>query len=160
MNNGFTNLTEFKTYILMRFLFFGTIVIILSSCQTSKTNENVSYTATSTENVNYQDTGKNRDIYTRAAIETCECFSEMLQKANQLELARKEKQAHLSEILSQEIEIMRPQVQACSEDILKKYNNIQSGSAKGKVFQILQEQCPQVAHSFGTPITEKRIKRR
>jgi hypothetical protein len=155
MNLGFSISTYAKTYMNMRFLLFG-IIALLSSCHTQNTQNTEDTSDNSTSQNNSLDTGKSRDIYTRAAIETCNCFSDLLEKAHQLEVARKEKHEVVQSQISKEIVTMRPQVQSCSDSIYERYTAIQSTAAKKKVFNIMQKHCPAVADFFSMHITERR----
>ena len=90
------------------------------------------------------------DIYSQAAIETCNCMQPMVDKAKKLKEFEKNKQ--LSEIkkMASEMEQIRPQIQKCSDVIRKKYAKISGVEDEKPIRKALSIQCPDMATLFSS----------
>jgi hypothetical protein len=87
------------------------------------------------------------DIYTQAALETCQCMQPMADKATLLKELEENNQTTDMKIVANEMAQLEPQIQKCSDEIHRKYGKIQSHS-EVHVLNALDEQCPNVKILF------------
>ncbi len=91
--------------------------------------------------------GKSTDLYTQAALETCNCMQPMADKATLLKKLEENNQTTDMKIVANEMAQLEPQIQKCSDEIHRKYGQIQSHS-EIRVLNALDEQCPNVKILF------------
>ena len=85
------------------------------------------------------------DIYTQIAVETCNCLSPMLEKAEEADrLMREDQQSKVGQIL-EEVEKLRPKAEICSAEIKSKYSNLTSTRDQKKILEALNKYCPESA---------------
>ncbi len=82
------------------------------------------------------------DIYSIAAIETCNCMEPMLQKAKQLKELEANKQFTEMKKVTSQMDTIRPQIQKCSDEIRKKYVKISGTEGVKRIKAALLIQCP------------------
>lgn len=91
-----------------------------------------------------------KDIYTEAAIETCDCIKPMVEKAKHLkELETNKQTADMKKVVSEMAQI-QPQVQKCSDAIRKKYNKINNAIDEKRILNALATECPDMATLFSS----------
>jgi hypothetical protein len=85
------------------------------------------------------------DIYAQVAVETCNCLSPMLEKAEEADrLMRENQQGKVGQIL-EEVEKLRPKAEICSAEIKSKYSNLTSTRDQKKILEALNKYCPESA---------------
>jgi uncharacterized membrane-anchored protein len=85
------------------------------------------------------------DIYAHVAVETCNCLSPMLEKAEEADrLMRENQQGKVGQIL-EEVEKLRPKAEICSAEIKSKYSNLTSARDQKKILEALNKYCPESA---------------
>ena len=93
---------------------------------------------------------KSKDIYTQAAIETCECVQPWLEKAKQLNEFESSKQHSDMKKMASEMHEIQPQIQKCSEAIQNKYTKRNMIIDEKKIMQAVMTQCPDIVTVFST----------
>ena len=88
------------------------------------------------------------DIYTQAAVETCECIQPWLEKMKQLNELESSKQRSDMKKKVSEIDEIQPQIQRCSEAIHDKYSKRNMVIDEKKIMQAVVTQCPDMITVF------------
>ena len=88
------------------------------------------------------------DIYTQAAIETCNCIQPLLEKAKQLNEFESSKEYRGMKKMASEMDEIQPQIQRCSEAIQNKYSKRNMTIDEKKILKALKTQCPDIATIF------------
>lgn len=88
------------------------------------------------------------DIYTQAAIETCNCIQPMVEKAKHLKELEKNKQTTDMKKVASEMAQIQPQVQKCSDAIRMKYNKINTAIDEKRILNAFASECPDMATLF------------
>lgn len=85
------------------------------------------------------------DIYAQVAVETCNCLSPMLEKAEESDRLIKENQLSRVDQILEDIEKLRPKAEICSAEIKSKYSNLTSARDQKKILEALNKYCPESA---------------
>jgi hypothetical protein len=85
------------------------------------------------------------DIYTNAAVETCNCMHPMLEKAKQLKELESNKKLSDMKRIANEMEQMSPEIQKCSDEIRKKYVKLNGIGNEKRIKKALLKECPDMA---------------
>jgi hypothetical protein len=129
------------------------ICLIITSCQDdkkerpekvypSKTDKSVTeFAAQKSE----KQTPPINDIYAQIAVETCNCLSPMLEKAEASDRFMKENQSSKVDQILEDFEKLRPKAEICSAEIKIKYSNLTSARDQKKILEALNKYCPESA---------------
>ena len=135
---------------------------LLTNCATKspKNEEAEIQSAISQTNPN-RNTPPNRlpigaDVYVKAAVETCDCLSPMLQKAQEIEVFTRNQQANKADEATEQMERLRPNAEICSHNIREKYRYLDSKSGQEKILEALQTHCPESAEILSKAISMKK----
>jgi uncharacterized membrane-anchored protein len=85
------------------------------------------------------------DIYAQVAVETCNCLSPMLEKAEEADRLMKENQQSKVGQILEDVEKLRPKAEICSAEIKAKYSNLNSARDQKKILEALNKYCPESA---------------
>ena len=85
------------------------------------------------------------DIHAQVAVETCNCLSPMLEKAEEADRLMKENQQSKVGQILEDVEKLRPKAEICSAEIKAKYNNLTSARDQKKILEALNKYCPESA---------------
>lgn len=88
------------------------------------------------------------NVYTKAAIETCNCMSPMVEKAKVYQYLEINNQVTDMKRVADEMAQLQPQIQKCSDEIRRKYGQINSRIEEKRVLDALTTQCPNVKILF------------
>ena len=134
---------------------FAISTLVLSCNGTDQSSNNdiqdekkraASMTTTSMDKAPKMPTSK--DIYTQAAIETCNCIQPLLEKAKQLNEFESSKEYRGMKKMASEMDEIQPQIQRCSEAIQNKYSKRNMTIDEKKILKALKTQCPDIATIF------------
>ncbi|MBL7814373.1 MAG: hypothetical protein JNL70_05130 [Saprospiraceae bacterium] len=89
------------------------------------------------------------DIYTQAAIETCNCLQPLITKAQKLKDLEMNKQTSEIKKVAREMDALRPEIQKCSDEIKKKYPQIDGKESGKRILNACIKQCPNMVNLFG-----------
>ncbi len=95
------------------------------------------------------------DIYTMAAIETCQCIEPMVEKAKHLKEFETNRQIVDMKKVSVEMKEMQPQVQKCTDEIQEKYSRINKNIDEERMLKALNTHCPDMSMLFANFKTAK-----
>jgi hypothetical protein len=90
------------------------------------------------------------DIYTQAAVETCNCMHPMLEKAKSLKELEANNQITDMKRVANEMAQLQPQIQKCSDEIRRKYSQFSSHDDEKRILTALLTQCPDMAMLFSS----------
>ena len=96
------------------------------------------------------------NIYVKAAVETCDCLSPMLQKAQEIEVYTRNQQWTKVDEATEQMEHLRPNAEICSQRIREKYSSLDSKSGQEKILEALQTHCPESAEALNKTISMKK----
>ena len=96
------------------------------------------------------------NIYVKAAVETCDCLSPMLQKAQEIEVFTRNQQLNKADEASEQMERLRPNAEICSHNIREKYRYLDSKSSQEKILEALKTHCPESAEILSKTISMKK----
>ena len=96
------------------------------------------------------------NIYVKAAVETCDCLSPMLQKAQEIEVFTRNQQSSKADEATEQMERLRPNAEICSHNIREKYRYLDSKSGQQKILEALQIHCPESAEILSKTISMKK----
>jgi uncharacterized membrane-anchored protein len=85
------------------------------------------------------------DIHAQVAVETCNCLSPMLEKAEEADRLMKENQQSKVGQILEDVEKLRPKAEICSAEIKAKYSNLTSTRDQKKILEALNKYCPESA---------------
>jgi hypothetical protein len=85
------------------------------------------------------------DIHAQVAVETCNCLSPMLEKAEEADRLMKENQQGKVDQILEDVEKLRPKAEICSAEIKSKYINLTSAHDQKKILEALNKYCPESA---------------
>jgi uncharacterized membrane-anchored protein len=85
------------------------------------------------------------DIHAQVAVETCNCLSPMLEKAEEADRLMKENQQSKVGQILEDVEKLRPKAEICSAEIKAKYSNLTSARDQKKILEALNKYCPESA---------------
>ena len=88
------------------------------------------------------------DIYTQAALETCNCLHPMVEKAKSIKDLETNNQITDMKKVAIEMSKLQPQIQKCSEEIQRKYGRLNDSVDEKKMLNALLTQCPDMATLF------------
>lgn len=110
-----------------------------------KTSKSTESATTTQKNQNGPDSA---NVYTKAAIETCNCMSPMVEKAKSYNYLEMNHQVTDMQKVANEMALLQPQIQKCSDEIRRKYGQINNRIEEKKVLDALIAQCPNVKILF------------
>jgi hypothetical protein len=85
------------------------------------------------------------DIYAQIAVETCNCFGSMLEKADEADRFMKENHQNKVDEIEEAVEKLRPQAEICGAEIKNKYSDLTSARDQKKILEALNKYCPESA---------------
>ncbi len=139
--NSFFNFYSKKisTYCILILIITTTFV---SGCTNEETKESTTLNNIPMQETNTPLSDNNADVYTAAAVETCECMRPMFDLIKNAETGKQKEDDEA--ILEQEAKIakVRPQVIGCAEIIRKKYGSMESPQDQRKILDALEKHCP------------------
>ena len=82
------------------------------------------------------------DTYVAAAIETCDCMQPMFEIVQNMDHLPQNEDSKSMQEHEAKLAQIRPQIEACSEAIQKKYGKMESPKAHKKIMEALKKYCP------------------
>lgn len=116
-----------------------------SSNKKTKYEKNAPEAMSTTTMKNAPKTLISNDIYTQAAIETCNCVQPWLEKMKQLNEFQSNKQYADMKKMASEMDEIQPQIQRCSDEIQNKYSKHNIVIDEKRIKQAIMTQCPDLA---------------
>ncbi len=154
-DNKRSQLAAIKTQNMAKYLhfFFAIAVVTLVSCNNNSTTTDKSTTviiqnkpaAALEKPSEVTDSSANSaptDNYAKAADETCQCITPLLEKVKQMVALQSAGKTKEIAALTEEIRKIEPQIKVCSENIRKKYGDMKTDEDKKRIFYALKDRCP------------------
>jgi hypothetical protein len=129
------------------------ICLTIISCQNDKKEQKDKLYSSKKDNLTAEiDTQKSEkqtpqisDIYAQIAVETCNCFGSMLEKADEADRFMKENHQNKVDEIEEAVEKLRPQAEICGAEIKNKYSDLTSARDQKKILEALNKYCPESA---------------
>lgn len=96
-----------------------------------------------------------KDIYTKVAVETCDCLQPILEKVKHLKEYEQSKETLEKKKTAAEIEVMQPEIQKCSDEISVKYSSINKSIDQKRLMVAILGQCPDASILFSNLVHAK-----
>ena len=139
---------------ILQYVWLLAILCPLAGCQGTFKSPNLDVTSEQNKSQktnpieNVHPSNSKTDVYTQAAIETCNCIQPMVEKAKHLKELETNKQTAGMKKVASEMAQIQPQVQKCSDAIRKKYSKINNAIDEKRILNALASECPDMATLF------------
>ncbi len=116
----------------------------------TSTELNMSSLSTTLSKSSTSKTTVSNDIYTKAAIETCNCIQPMIEKTKLLKIFELKKQTVEKKKIANEMDVMQPEIQKCSDEIRLKYGKMNKSFDEKRIMDAIIRQCPDASTLFSS----------